>query len=86
MTQKFTPEFQQSSIDLYHSGTSASQLAKDYGVSVTTIYKWTTNSHTAPSKFYTDDDIKRLEKRALKAESEVDILKKALAIFGRIDK
>ena len=43
-------------------------------------------SHTAPSKSYTDDDIKRLEKRALKAESEVDILKKALAIFGRIDK
>ena len=31
-------------------------------------------SHTAPSKSYTDDDIKRLEKRDLKAELEVDIL------------
>ena len=76
MTQKFTPEFQQSILDLYHSGTSASQLAKDYGVSVATIYKWTTKSHTAPSKSYTDEDIKRLEKRALNAESEVDILNK----------
>lgn len=72
---KFTPEFPQSIIDLYHSGTSASQLAKDYGVSVATIFKWTNRSHTAPQNPIQTNDIKRLEQRALKAESELDILK-----------
>ncbi|MEX0381597.1 helix-turn-helix domain-containing protein [Leuconostoc sp. MS02] len=55
MTQKLTPEFQfqQAIIDLYHSGTPASQLAKDYGVSVPTIYKWTHKIRIALSKSYT---------------------------------
>lgn len=75
MTQKSTPEFQQSIIDLYHSGTSASQLTKGYGVSVTIIYKWTNKNHTDPSKSDIDGDIKKLERRTLKAKSEVDTLK-----------
>ncbi|MQS76189.1 transposase [Companilactobacillus halodurans] len=86
MTQKFSAEFQASIMDLYHSGASASQLSADYNVSVQTIYKWAAKTKAAPSKSYTESDIKALEQRALQAETEVEILKKALAIFGRKDR
>jgi transposase len=86
MKQKFTPEFQQSILDLFHSGVSAQQLSKDYGVSVQTVYKWANKTKVAPSKSYTDEDIQALEKRVLQAEMEADILKKALAIFGKQDR
>jgi len=86
MTKKFTAEFQTSIISLYRSGKSATELSEEYGVSVQTIYKWVKTTKGQPSDGYTNDDIKALEERALKAESEVEILKKALAIFGRKDR
>jgi transposase len=86
MSQKFNDEFKTTIVDLYHNGQSVSSLAKDYGVSSQTIHKWLKATQHQPPKNYTLDEIKSLEQRALKAEQEVDILKKALAIFGKTTK
>jgi len=41
MSQKwFNKEFKQTVVELYHSGTTVSQLSNEYGVSEVTIYKW----------------------------------------------
>ncbi|MBL1230952.1 transposase [Enterococcus sp. BWB1-3] len=38
--QRFTEEFKQTIVDLYHAGSSVEQLASEYGMASQTIYKW----------------------------------------------
>ncbi|WP_164506798.1 transposase [Lapidilactobacillus bayanensis] len=86
MNQKYTNDFKETILSLLGSGVSASKLAKDYDVSVQTIYKWSKQNQNDPAKQYSPEEIHALKQRALQAEKEVEILKKALAIFGRNNK
>jgi transposase len=83
MARQFNKDFKESLVKLYNNGTPVSQLAKDYDVGQASIHKWIKEAKGQVLKEYTVEDIEALEKRALKAEQEVDILKKALTIFGR---
>ena len=81
---KYDDDFKKSIVALHQEGKTQSQLAKEYGVSISAIARWI--------KFYSevqiDDDtilsakqIKELQKRNAALEEENLILKKAIAIF-----
>ncbi|QTD42635.1 transposase [Sporosarcina sp. Te-1] len=38
--KRYNQEFKQTIVELYRSGTSVSDLSREYGVSEVTIYKW----------------------------------------------
>ena len=83
-TNKYTAEFKQTIVNLYHSGKSYSQIQKEYGVSSSALSNWVKQY----SEVKIDDDtvltaqqIKALQKRNAQLEEENLILKKAIAIF-----
>jgi len=82
--KKYTAEFKQTIVNLYHSGKSYSQIQKEYGVSSSALSNWVKQY----SEVKIDDDtvltaqqIKALQKRNAQLEEENLILKKAIAIF-----
>lgn len=81
---KYSNEFKQTIVNLYHSGKTYSQIHKEYGISHSTLANWIKQY----SEVQLDDDtiltarqIKALQKRNAQLEEENLILKKAIAIF-----
>ena len=81
---KYTQEFKESIVNLYHSGKTYDQIRKEYGVSHSALANWIKQF----SEVRLDDDtiltakqIKELQKRNAQLEEENLILKKAIAIF-----
>ncbi len=81
---RYTAEFKQTIVNLYHSGKSYSQIHNEYGVSSSALSNWVKQY----SEVKMDDDtvltaqqIKALQKRNAQLEEEKLILKKAIAIF-----
>lgn len=83
---RYPEEFKQQIVDLYHTGTSVTKLASEYGLIEQTIYKWIKlyspvleeDNTTVSMKEY-----KALQKKMAQLEMENEILKKATAIFAR---
>lgn len=84
---RYSEEFKQQIIDLYHSGTPVTKLASEYGLIEQTIYKWI----KLYSPIIKEEDgasvsmkeYKELQKKMAQLEMENEILKKATAIFAR---
>lgn len=81
---KYTNEFKQTIVNLYHSGKTYSQINHEYGISHSALANWIKQF----SEVKIDDDtvltakqIKDLQKRNAQLEEENLILKKAIAIF-----
>lgn len=81
---KYTSEFKQTIVNLYHSGKTYSQINQEYGISHSALANWIKQY----SKVQLDDNtvltakqIKELQKRNAQLEEENLILKKAIAIF-----
>lgn len=81
---KYTNEFKQTIVNLYHSGKTYSQIQKEYGISHSALANWVKQY----SEVQIDDDtvltaqqIKALQRRNAQLEEENLILKKAIAIF-----
>lgn len=81
---KYSNEFKQTIVNLYHSGKTYSQIHQEYGISHSALANWI-NQY---SEVQIDDDtvltarqIKELQKRNAQLEEENLILKKAIAIF-----
>lgn len=81
---RYTAEFKQTIVNLYHSGKSYSQIHNEYGISSSALSNWVKQY----SEVKIDDDtvltaqqIKALQKRNAQLEDENLILKKAIAIF-----
>ena len=82
--QKYTQEFKQTIVDLYHSGKTYNQIKEEYGISHNALANWIKQY----SEVNIDDNtvlaakqIKELQKRNAQLEEENLILKKAIAIF-----
>ncbi|WP_429948748.1 hypothetical protein IGJ55_002759 [Enterococcus sp. AZ170] len=81
--QRFTDEFKQTIVDLYHAGSSVEQLANEYGMVPQTFYKWI--------NFYTPNDYSdvteagflKLKKEMAQLKEDNNILKKVLIIFAK---
>ncbi len=81
---KYTSEFKESIVNLYHSGKSYSQIHTEYGVSLSALSKWVklySEVKIDNDTIITAQQIKELQKRNAQLEEENIILKKAIAIF-----
>ena len=82
---KYTSEFKQTIVNLYHSGKSYAQIHTEYGVSSTALSNWLklySEVKIDNDTVLTAQQIKELQKRNAQLEEENLILKKAIAIFA----
>ena len=81
---KYSEEFKQTIVNLYHSGKTYSQIHKEYGVSSSALTNWIRKYSEVKiddNTVLTAKQIKALQKRNAQLEEENLILKKAIAIF-----
>ena len=83
---RYTMEFKEQIVNLYHAGSTVSNLSSEYGVTTVTIYKWIKELsliQVSQTEELTLKDYDKLKKRIAQLETENEILKKATAIFAR---
>jgi len=84
--KRYNDDFKKMIVDLYHSGSSVKDLSSEYGVSNVTIYKWIkdlTPIEGTGDQEITPKDVDAIQKENLRLKQELEILKKAMAIFAR---
>lgn len=78
---KYTPEFKQTIVNLYHSGKNYAQIKSEYGVSSNALTNWIRQYSEVKlddNTVVTAQQIKELQKRNAQLEEENLILKKPL--------
>lgn len=83
--KKYNNEFKKTIVDLYNSGNSVKELSGEYGVSEVTIYKWVKEFTPIGlgEDSMTPKELVAIQKENLRLKQEVEILKKAMAIFAK---
>jgi transposase len=82
----FTEEFKQEAVQMLLDGHSAPSVAERLGLSTTNLlYRWRRQQleRSGPVATSLEARVRELESELHRVERERDILKKALAIFGR---
>jgi transposase len=82
----FTKEFKEEAVQMLLDGHSARSIVDRLGISGTNIlYRWKAQqvNHGGPVSSSLEARVRELEVELRRVERERDILKKALAIFGR---
>jgi len=73
-------------VELYESGKSSTDLAREYDLSVKNIYNWKKLYGTIKSEDGTvtnNKELADLKKENARLQQEVEILKKAIVIFAK---
>jgi len=83
----FTPEFRQEAVQMVLDGHSPTSVAKRLGIRTNLLYRWKSQliQESGPAADALDSRVRELETELRRVERERDILKKALAIFGRTE-
>ena len=84
--KSYDEDFKKTIVNLYESGKGISELSREYGVSKSVISGWIKKYKTittSTGKTTTNDEILKLQKKNRELEQEVEILKKAVAIFSK---
>jgi transposase len=83
--RKFDESFKAELLKMVKSGQSVAEVSRTMGIGENLLYKWRSeeNSQVKPEELVTNTEIEHLRKQLKQAETERDILKKALVIFGR---
>lgn len=84
--KRYNDDFKKTIVDLYHSGSSVQDLSSEYGISNVTIYKWIkdfTPVEGVDGKEITPKEVDAIQKENLRLKQELEILKKAMAIFAQ---
>jgi len=81
--QKLTEDFKKMIVDLYNSGQSVGTLAREYGISEQSIYRWKKLYTPNEESGVTQADLLKLQKEMAQLKEENQILKKALTIFAK---
>ena len=84
--RKFTEEFKRDAVEMLLDGHSVSSVAERLGLpSVHLLYRWKSKQlkQSGPVASSLEARVRELEDELRRVERERDILKKALAIFGR---
>ena len=81
----FTREFKEDAVQLLLDGHSASSVAERLGITSNLLYRWKSEQiqQSGPAASALESRVRELETELRRVERERDILKKALAIFGR---
>lgn len=89
MTRKYKSydeDFKKTIVSLYENGKGISELSREYGVGKSTIDGWIKKFKTittSTGETTNNDEIIKLQKKNRELEQEVEILKKAVAIFSK---
>jgi transposase len=86
--REFTEEFRREAVQMMLDGHTASSVAERLGLSGTNLlYRWKREQleRTGPVATSLEARVRELEIQLHRVERERDILKKALAIFGRTE-
>lgn len=86
--RRFTDEFRRDAVQMMLDGHTAASVAERLGIrSVNLLYNWKKRllAESGPVAASLEERVRQLETELLRVERERDILKKALAIFGRIE-
>ena len=83
--RKYDENFKVEILKMIESGKSVQEISRTFGIGENLIYKWRTESKTSlsPIELSSYNEIESLKKQLKIAETERDILKKAIAIFGK---
>jgi len=84
----FTKDFKQEAVQMLLDGHSPSSVADRLGLANTNLlYRWKSEQvrHSGPVASSLEARVRDLENELRRVERERDILKKALAIFGRAE-
>ena len=80
----YDEDFKKMIVELYENKKPVCELKREYGLADATIYRWINEYgkiKTETGEITNNHEIKRLKKENLKLKEELEILKKALAIF-----
>ncbi len=80
----YDEDFKKMIVELYENKKSVCELKREYGLADATIYRWINEYgkiKTETGEITNNHEIKRLKKENLKLKEELEILKKAIAIF-----
>ena len=83
--KSYDENYKKTIVNLYESGKRKSELTREYGISYTNINNWIKKYgkiKTSTGEVTTNDEIIKLKKKNFELEQEVEILKKAVAIFS----
>ena len=84
--KSYDEDFKKTIVNLYENGKGISELSREYGVGKSTIDSWIKKYKTiitSTGETTTNDEILKLQKKNHELEQEVEILKKAVAIFSK---
>ena len=84
--KSYDEEYKKTIVNLYESGKGISELSREYGVGKSTIDSWIKKYKTittSTGEVTNNDEIIKLKKKLHEKEQEVEILKKAVAIFSK---
>ena len=83
--RKYDEGFKTEALRMVTNGRSVPDVARSLGISENILYKWRTEQKASysPEESSRDAELEHLRKHLRQVEMERDILKKALAIFGR---
>jgi len=83
--RKYDKGFKEEAIKLVSGGRSVPEVARTMGIGENLLYKWRSEHQTTLclSDATAQTEIEQLRKQLRSVETERDILKKALLIFGR---
>lgn len=84
--KSYDENYKKTIVNLYESGKSKADLTREYGISYTNVNNWIKKYgtiKTSTGEVTTNDAIIKLKKKNLELEQEVEILKKAVAIFSK---
>lgn len=84
--KSYDEEYKKTIVNLYESGKGISELSREYGVGKSTIDSWIKKYKTittSTGEVTNNDEIVKLKKKLYEKEQEVEILKKAVAIFSK---
>ena len=84
--KSYDEDFKKTIVNLYENGKGISELSREYGVGKSTIDSWIKKYKTiitSTGETTTNAEILKLQKKNRELEQEVEILKKAVAIFSK---
>ena len=82
----YDEEFKKTVVSLYESGKGISELSREYGIGKSTIDSWIKKYKTittSTGEVTNNDETLKLQRKNRGLEQEVEILKKAVAIFSK---
>ena len=84
--KSYDEDFKKTIVNLYENGKGISELSREYSIGKSTIDSWIKKYKTittSTGETTTNDEILKLQKKNRELEQEVEILKKAVAIFSK---